>query len=83
MIFNQTEFGHIAIAMRWRWCYGRTCSGHPRLPPLKRGKQGVDSGDKRGHDGERNCRSNAMAVALALLSPTALLGENAATGTDL
>jgi hypothetical protein len=31
----------------------------------------------------RNRHGNAMVDALALLSPTALLGENAATGTDL
>jgi hypothetical protein len=49
MIFNQTEFGHIAIATQWRLRlrrrHGRTCSGHPRLPSLKRRKQGVDGRD--------------------------------------
>jgi hypothetical protein len=42
----------------------------------------VDGRDKRSHDGERNRHSNATVVALALFSPTALLAENAATGTD-
>jgi len=53
MIFNQTEFGHIAMQrrLRLRWRHGRTCSGNPRLPSLKRRKQGVDGRDKRGHDG--------------------------------
>jgi hypothetical protein len=67
MIFNQTEFGHIAIATQWRLRlrrrHGRTCSGHPRLPSLKRRKQGVDGREDgvpaarrggvslRGHDG--------------------------------
>jgi len=62
MIFNQTEFGHIAIAMqrrlRLRWRHGRTCSGHPRLPSLKRRKQGVDGRDKRGHDDVGRCGEN-------------------------
>src|SRR5713101_6202502 len=86
MIFNQTEFGHIAIAMqrrlRLRWRHGRTCSGHPRLPSLKRRKQGVDGRDKRGHDGWVSATAMAMVVALALFLPTALLACHVATRTD-
>jgi hypothetical protein len=70
MIFNQTEFGHIAIATQWRLRlrrhHGRTCSGHPRLPSLKRRKQGVDGRDKRGHDGWVSATAIAMQWRLRL-----------------
>lgn len=82
MIFNQTEFGHIAIATQWRLGlrrrHGRTCSGYPRLPSLKRRKQGVDGRDDgvpaassggvslRGHDGWLSATAKAMQWSLRL-----------------